>query len=99
MPLKAVAAYPETRFGTATVAAAEAGYRFPNSFGVGIRVEPTRMSLTESANDLGRLRAQFYLAEATWQSSQRWGSGVGGHFHAGAGLALTNFQKGPAILE
>ena len=96
---KHAAAYPNTRFGTGSLAAAETGYRFQNGFGVGVRVEQARLNLTESTNELGRLRGRFFLAEATYQLNPRSGSGVGGHFHAGAGLALTNFQKGPAIRE
>ena len=92
--LRVLPAYPATRFGSASLAAADAGYRFPNNFGVGMRVEQTRLTLTESANELGRLRAQFYLAEVTWHSSPQSGSGVGGHFHAGTGLALSVFKKG-----
>jgi len=59
----------------------------------------TQLKITENSDDLGSLTFIPIVFNYKMQIIPRKKSGVGFHVDLGAGVALTKFQKGPAISE
>ena len=94
-----VADFSETKFSPSRTYGASAGYRFSNGLTLAARAEQFQMGLRENGASLGTLRMKPILFSVGYQGLPSEGRRITGHVQFGAGMALTDFEKGSVLTD